>query len=87
MTADTVYFSGAPYGNSNESSKQKQYDYYSAGNSKIKYRHDATSTAVIWWLRSPCASGSGTFVVVYAGGTVTNGSAYYSYGFAPGFCV
>lgn len=87
LLSEYEVFGSISYGNSNESSKQKQYDYYSAGNSKIKYRHDATSTAVIWWLRSPCASGSGTFVVVYAGGTVTNGSAYYSYGFAPGFCV
>lgn len=39
--------------NSNEKSKQAQYAYYSAGNSKKKYKHDGTSTAAYWWLRSP----------------------------------
>jgi hypothetical protein len=38
-----------------------------------------------WWLRSPFASYSTYFVRVGTGGTVSYGSAYYSYGFAPGF--
>ena len=74
-------------GNSNESSKQKQYDYYSAGNSKIKYNHSATSTAVFWWLRSPYASASNGFVHVDFDRLVSYNSAYRSLGFAPGFCV
>lgn len=74
-------------GNTNEASKQAQYSYYSAGNSKVKYKHSATSTAVLWWLRSPRASGSYFFVYVRTDGTVNGTSAYYSYGFAPGFCV
>lgn len=74
-------------GNTNEASKQAQYSYYSAGNSKVKYNHSATSTAVSWWLRSPRASDSYYFVRVNADGTVASLSAYYSYGFAPGFCV
>ena len=73
--------------NSNEASKQAQYAYYSAGNSKIKYKHDGTSTAAICWLRSPLASNSYSFVFVYADGTVINELANYSHGFAPGFCV
>ena len=59
-------------GNSNEASKQAQYAYYSAGNSKIKYKHNATSTSAYWWLRSPGASSSYSFVYVDTGGTVTN---------------
>lgn len=74
-------------GNTNEASKQAQYSYYSAGNSKVKYNHSATSTAVYWWLRSPRASYSSSFVCVGAGGTVGYDGAFYSYGFAPGFCV
>ena len=74
-------------GNSNESSKQAQYAYYSAGNSKIKYKHDATSTAALWWLRSPRAGTSNRFVGVDTDGTVNNDPANYSLGFAPGFCV
>lgn len=87
LLAEYEVFGTISRGNSNESSKQKQYDYYSAGNSKIKYNHSATSTAVIWWLRSPYASNSTTFVIVYTGGTVGNSGANRSYGFAPGFCV
>ena len=74
-------------GNPNESSKQAQYSYYSAGNSKVKYNHSATSTAVRWWLRSPYASLSTLFVYVRIEGTVNYSNANYSYGFSPGFCV
>ena len=74
-------------GNTNESGKQAQYSYYSAGNSKVKYNHSATSTAVIWWLRSPFAGNSTRFVFVHSDGTVYRSYADYSFGFAPGFCV
>ena len=87
LLSEYEVFGSISYGNSNESSKQKQYDYYSAGNSKIKYRHDATTTAVYWWLRSPYASSSNGFVSVYTVGTVSGSDASYSDGFAPGFCV
>lgn len=80
-------FGSISYANSNESSKQAQYAYYSAGNSKIKYNHSATSTAVIWWLRSPVASDSSRFVYVNNGGTVAGTYASRSRGVAPGFCV
>ena len=74
-------------GNPNEKNKQAQYAYYSAGNSKVKYNHSATSTSVVWWLRSPYASFFMDFVRVSTGGLADSGSANYSYGFAPGFCV
>lgn len=73
--------------NSNESSEQAQYAYYSAGNSKIKYKHDGTSTAAYWWLRSPGASYSDRLVGVNTGGAVNYFYADRSIGFAPGFCV
>ena len=96
VTATTDYFfllseyedfGSISYANSNESSQQAQYAYYSAGNSKIKYKHDGTTTAAIWWLRSPISSNSLYFVYVYADGTVDYDNADYSLGFAPGFCV
>ena len=87
LLSEFEVFGSISYANSNESSKQAQYAYYSAGNSKIKYKHDGTSTAVYWWLRSPYASNSGGFVDVITGGTVNHGNAYSSIGFAPGFCV
>ena len=80
-------FGSTTYANSNEASKQAQYAYYSAGNSKIKYNHSATSTAVRWWLRSPCASNSSGFVFVGDDVTVTDRYASFSRGVAPGFCV
>ena len=96
MTATTDYFfllseyevfGSVMYGNTNEKSKQAQYAYYSAGNSKIKYKHNGTSTAAFWWLRSPDASNSNRFVYVNTDGTVSYYTAGYSLGFAPGFCV
>lgn len=96
VTATTEYFfllseyevfGSISRANSNEASKQAQYAYYSAGNSKIKYKHNGTSTAARWWLRSPFSSVSNGFVIVLTDGTVNYRGAYCSLGFAPGFCV
>ena len=87
LLSEFEVFGSISYGNTNEKNKQAQYAYYSAGNSKIKYKHNGTSTAARWWLRSPNASISFNFVYVYTGGTVDYYYAYYSLGFAPGFCV
>lgn len=87
LLSEFEVFGSISYGNTNEKNKQAQYAYYSAGNSKIKYKHDGTSTAAYWWLRSPNASYSTAFVSVITDGTVNFNSAYYSLGFAPGFCV
>ena len=96
VTATTDYFfllseyevlGSISYANSNEKNKQAQYAYYSAGNRTIKYKHDGTSTAARWWLRSPSASSSDRFVSVSAGGAAYHADASLSIGFAPGFCV
>ena len=87
LLSEFEVFGSISYGNTNEKNKQAQYAYYSAGNSKIKYKHNGTSTAAYWWLRSPHAVGSLPFVNVRAEGTVNNSAAGYSLGFAPGFCV
>lgn len=87
LLSEFEVFGSISYGNTNEKNRQAQYAYYSAGNSKIKYKHDGTSTAAYWWLRSPYASASSYFVFVNTGGTVTGSGAHSSLGFAPGFCV
>ena len=87
LLSEFEVFGSISYGNTNEKNKQAQYAYYSAGNSKIKYKHNGTSTAAHWWLRSPDASNSNNFVYVRAGGTVGYYNAHSSLGFAPGFCV
>ena len=87
LLSEYEVFGSISRANSNEASKQAQYAYYSAGNSKIKYKHNGTSTAAYWWLRSPYASYSYYFVFVSTDGTVSGSNAYCSLGFAPGFCV
>jgi hypothetical protein len=87
LLAEYEVFGSISRANSNEASKQAQYAYYSAGNSKIKYKHNGTSTAAFWGLRSPGVSNSGDFVTVATGGTGSYSGARYSIGFAPGFCV
>lgn len=88
LLSEYEVFGSTTYANSNEASKQAQYSYYSAGNSKVKYNNSATSTAVYWWLRSPYAGSSTNFVSVRsADGAVSFDNALYSRGFAPGFCV
>lgn len=87
LLAEYEVFGNISYANTNESAKQAQYAYYSAGNSKIKYKHSDTATAARWWLRSPSASSSTYFVNVYTSGTVYYNGAYNSFGVAPGFCV
>ena len=87
LLSEFEVFGSISYGNTNEKNKQAQYAYYSAGNSKIKHKHNGTSAAAAWWLRSPYASNSNAFVFVNADGTVDSTVADYSFGFAPGFCV
>ena len=87
LLSEYEVFGSTIFANTNEASKQAQYSYYSAGNSKVKYNHSATSTAVLWWLRSPDASFSANFVIVGTDGTVNISNADYSRGFAAGFCV
>ena len=73
--------------NSAEQNYQKQYDYYKAGNSKIRYKHNATGTAAYWRLRSPHMSKSSNFCAVYANGSVSSYGATYCLGISPAFAV
>ena len=87
LLSEFEVFGSISFGNTNEKNKQAQYAYYSAGNSKIKYKHNGTSTAAAWQLRSPDGATSGFFVIVIPDGSVYSYGALYSQGFAPGFCV
>ena len=87
LLSEYEVFGSTTYANSNEASKQAQYSYYRAGNSKVKCNHSATSKLVFWWLRSPKASNSTSFVNASLDDRSTSTGAYYSFGFAPGFCV
>lgn len=61
----------------------KQYDYYKAGNSKVK---NLSGSAHDWWERSPRSSYSTTFCFVDSGGDAYAYLASTSYGVAFGFC-
>ena len=87
LLSEFEVFGSIQYANSNESSKQAQYAYYSAGNSKLKYKHNGTSITAAWWLRSPRASVVYAFVSVSRNEKVDYNNAQESLGFAPGFCV
>lgn len=87
LLSEYEVFGAITNGNTYEANYQQQYAYYSAGNSKVKYRHNSTGSSANWWLRSLGASGSVTFRCVYASGAARSGSAYASFGVAPGFCV
>ena len=65
------------------SGEGKQYDYYKAGNSKVK---KVGSTASWWWMRSPYPDDSNIFCVVYTDGSVNGYSASNSGGVCFAFC-
>lgn len=65
----------------------KQYAYYSAGNSKVKYLHNATDTAANWWERSPRSDDSNNFCSVGTGGGAYSYVAHNSRGVSPAFKV
>ena len=73
------------YGSATQShaGEGKQYDYYKAGNSKVK---KVGSTDWWWWLRSPNNSSSTTFCAVSTDGSIANSLASNSYGVCFGFC-
>lgn len=87
LLSEYEVFGSITYANSNESSKQVQYAYYSAGNSKIKYKHNETNTGASWWLRSPLPLGRDSFVYVRPDSEGNGWYANFSFGFTPGFCV
>lgn len=61
----------------------KQYDYYQAGNSKVKNRK---GSANYWWERSPFSGGSTRFCRVDSNGAATAGYARAAYGVPFCFC-
>ena len=87
LLSEFEVFGSISHGNTNEKNKQAQYAYYYAGNSTIKYKHNGTSTAVYWWLRSPDATSFYGFVLVRPSGGSDTSSPRESLCFAPGFCV
>lgn len=85
LLAEYEIFGTRTYANSAEKNYQAQYAYYSAGNSKVKYRHSATGSTAWWWERSPNYNNSNNFCNVNTNGNANNNNARYSNGVAPDF--
>lgn len=66
-----------------EAGEGTQYDYYKAGNSKVKKRNGSADS---WWERSPRGSNSTYFCNVFSDGGANYGGASYARGVAFGFC-
>ena len=87
LLAEFEIFGARTYANSAERNHQQQYAYYVAGNSKIKYRHDSTATAVSWWERSVGATDANGFCRVNTNGAASARDAGYSNGLAVAFKI
>ena len=87
LLAEFEVFGTRSYANSAEKNYQAQYAWYSAGNSKVRYRHSSTGSTAYWWLRSVHADHSTYFCFVDTSGSAFSSNAYNSRGFAPAFCV
>lgn len=81
LLSEVEIFGSTPHSHSGEGS---QYDYYKAGNSKVKKVNGSAST---WWERSPYRGPLGDFCCVNSDGN----DGYYdptaNYGVSFGFCV
>jgi len=87
LLAEFEIFGTRSYANQYEQNSQLQYDYYKAGNSKVKYCHSATVSTAVWWERSPNYNNSNNFCNVNTNGNANNFYARFSYGLAPAFMV
>ena len=87
LLAEYEVFGSGTVASTQEPNYLKQYSYYSAGNSKVKYRHNATSAAGNWWERSPIFGNPGMFCFVSASGSNYYNDADQTYCVSPAFKV
>ena len=87
LLAEYEVFGTRTYASSQEQNYLKQYSYYSAGNSKVKYKHNATSAAAIWLWRSPNSYTPYGFSCVNDNGSAATYASERSLGMSPCFKV
>lgn len=80
LLSEIEIFGSASYSKSGEGT---QYDYYKAGNSKVK---KFNGSANHWWERSPYGGNSTRFCYVYSNGNAYYNGASNAFGVAFGFC-
>lgn len=83
LPAEFEVYGAKSHANRAEQNYQTQLAYYKAGNSKVKYKHNATGTKAIVWCRSAFSGISSYFCSVYTSGAADYNSANYSIGVAP----
>ena len=71
------------FANIAEQNYQTLLSYYKAGNSKVKYKHNATGTAAAVWCRSAHYAHPAVFCRVATSGAADGATAYSSLGIAP----
>ena len=87
LLAEYEVFGTRKYASTQEPNYLKQYSYYAAGNSRVKYKNNATAAAAYWWERSPFSADSEYFCGVSTNGDADGTYAFYSYGVSPAFKV
>ena len=87
LLAEYEVFGKQMFATAREPSYLKQYAYYSAGNSKVKYRHTATGSAAFWWMRSPYSGNNVDFCNVRADGSDHHTTSYFDFDVSPCFKV
>ena len=87
LLAEYEVFGARNSASTQEPNYLKQYAYYSAGNSMVKYKHNEASTAAIWWERSPYSGNSSLFCAVASSGSTSINRADFSRGVSPCFKV
>lgn len=81
LLSEIEIFGSVSYSKSGEGT---QYDYYKAGNSRVKKYGSSTYT---WWERSPIGNGNTIFCYVNSDGNADFGNASYQFGVAFAFCL
>lgn len=87
LLAEYEVFGTQNHASTQEPNYLKQYSYYSAGNSKVKYKHNAISEAAPWWERSPSAYYPNFFCFVNDTGSAFRTGATVPFGVSPAFKV
>ena len=85
MLTEYEIFNRIDNANTYEKNHQTQMTYYKNGNSKIRYRHDSTSTAALWWTASPCRLGASSFEAINSSGEYGNSYSRQNKAIAPAF--
>lgn len=83
LLAEFEIFGSRTNANSFEQYHQAQYEYYSTGNGKTKYKHSATSSTAYWWERSPYYNNTRSFCSVGTNAAKSNNVVNVIYGIAP----